>query len=88
MQQIAAAASSGDGINAIVQEVLVANMGVAGANTGGNTLGGRYANLDPRTAEAVVKMAAFLASMLSIVHQATGSTAVPDAERRHRDPLR
>ena len=52
-------------------------MGVAGANTGGNTLGGRYANLDPRTAEAVVKMAAFLASMLSIVHQATGSTAVP-----------
>ena len=74
--QIAAAASSGDGLNSIVQEVLVANMGAAGANTGANTLGGARASLDPQTAEAVVKMAAFLASMLSIVHQATGSTAL------------
>ena len=74
VQQVAMAASSGDGIASIVQEVLVANMGVAGANTGGNALGGRYADLDPSTAEAVVKMAAFLASMLSVVHTATGST--------------
>ncbi len=74
VQQVAMAASSGDGMASIVQEVLVANMGVAGANTGGNALGGRYADLDPSTAEAVVKMAAFLASMLSVVHSATGST--------------
>ena len=73
VKQVAMAASSGDGMASIVQEVLVANMGVAGANTGGNTLGGRYADLDPSTAEAVVKMAAFLASMLSVVHNATGS---------------
>ena len=76
MAQIAAAASSGDGLNRIVQEVLVANMGAAGANTGANTLGGARASLDPQTAAAVVKMAAFLASMLSIVHTATGSTAL------------
>ena len=72
--QIAAAASSGDGINHIVQEVLVANMGVASANSGVNSLGGGIDRLDPTTAEAVVKMAAFLASLLAVVHGATGST--------------
>jgi LPXTG-motif cell wall-anchored protein len=76
VKQMAMAASSGDGINQIVQEVLVANMGVAGANTGGNGLGADRASLDPQTAIAVVKMAAFLASMLAVVHQATGSTTL------------
>jgi hypothetical protein len=78
--QIAAAASSGDGINRIVQEVLVANMGVAGANTGVNSLGQGIATLDAPTAEAVVKMAAFLASLLAVVHGATGSTMAGMAE--------
>ena len=88
VKQVAMAASSGDGMASIVQEVLVANMGVAGANTGGNTLGGRYADLDPSTAEAVVKMAAFLASMLSMVHSATGSAMAGLTESGHRDPVR
>jgi LPXTG-motif cell wall-anchored protein len=68
------AAASGDGITSIVQNILVANMGVAGANTGVNSLGGGYATLDPQTAGAVVRMAAFLASLLSVVHQGATST--------------
>jgi hypothetical protein len=73
-RQIAHATASGDGIASIVQDILVANVGVAGANTGGNVLGGGYKTLDPQTAETVVKMAAFLASLLSVVHQASFAT--------------
>ena len=61
IHQFAEAAASGDGIATIIQDVLVANVGAAGANTGGNVLGGRYASLDPDTAKAVVTLAAFLA---------------------------
>ena len=86
--QIAAAASSGDGLNSIVQEVLVANMGAAGANTGANTLGSARASLDPQTAEAVVKMAAFLASMLVDRPPGDGQHGTATAEPGHRDPLR
>ena len=39
IRQVALAASSGDGQVSIVQDVLVANVGAASANTGGNTLG-------------------------------------------------
>ena len=40
VRQVAIAAASGDGVVDIVQQVLVANVGAAGANTGGNVLGG------------------------------------------------
>lgn len=72
VQQIAAAVASGDGVASIVQDVLVANVGAAGANTGVNTLGSR-ATLDEPTARAVVMMSAFLAQLLSMVHQSSNA---------------
>ena len=69
IRQVALAASSGDGVVDIVQQVLVANMGAAGANTGGNTLGGGVATLDSESASAIVLMAAFMSEMLALVHQ-------------------
>ena len=74
-KQVALAAASGDGVVDIVQDVLVANMGAAGANTGGNTIGS-VRTLDPDTARAVVTMAAFMAQLLAIVHQSASSTAL------------
>ena len=68
IKQIAEAANSGDGIASIIQSVLVANAGAAGANTGGNELGGTFASLDPQQAKAVVTLAAFLSQMLALVH--------------------
>ena len=69
------AASSGDGVVDIVQQVLVANMGAAGANTGGNALGGGVATLNAEDAFAIVMMAAFMSEMLALVHQeANGAT--------------
>jgi LPXTG-motif cell wall-anchored protein len=50
-------------------------MGAAGANTGGNSLGGRYANLDPSAAKAVVTLAAFLSQMLAFVHTQSSDKA-------------
>ena len=76
VHQLAVAASSGDGIASIIQDVLVANVGAAGANTGGNVLGGRYANLDPDTAKAVVTLAAFLSQMLALVHTQSAEQAL------------
>ena len=76
IHQLAEAAASGDGIASIIQDVLVANVGAAGANTGGNTLGGRYANLDPDQAKAVVTLAAFLSQMLALVHTQSASQAL------------
>jgi hypothetical protein len=76
VHQIAEAAASGDGIASIIQDVLVANVGAAGANTGGNTLGGRYADLDPDAAKAVVTLAAFLSQMLALVHTQSASAAL------------
>ena len=76
VHQLAEAAASGDGIASIVQDVLVANVGAAGANTGGNVLGGRYASLDPDTAKAVVTLAAFLSQMLALVHTQSASQAL------------
>ena len=76
VHQIAEAASSGDGIATILQDVLVANVGAAGANTGGNTLGGRYASLDSESAKAVVTLAAFLSQMLALVHTRSAETAL------------
>jgi len=75
VQQIAMAAASGDGVVDIVQDVLVANMGIAGANTGGNSLGS-VRLLDPETANAVVAMAAFMAQLLSIVHHSANGAAL------------
>jgi LPXTG-motif cell wall-anchored protein len=75
VQQVALAAASGDGVVDIVQEVLVANMGAAAANTGGNAIGS-VRTLDPETANAVVTMAAFMAEMLSLVHQSANATAL------------
>ena len=74
-KQVALAAASGDGIVDITQDVLVANMGVAGANTGLNTLGS-VRTLDPDTARAVVTMAAFLAQLLAMIHQSASSTVL------------
>ncbi len=73
---MAEAAASGDGIASIIQDVLVANVGAAGANTGGNALGGRYADLDPDAAKAVVTLAAFLCQMLALVHTQSASAAL------------
>ena len=80
VKQVAAAAASGDGIADIVQDVLVANMGAASANTGGNSLGS-VRRLDPETARVVVTMAAFLAQLLSMVHNSTSSTALAAQEQ-------
>ena len=74
IRQVALAASSGDGQVDIVQDVLVANMGAAAANTGGNTLG-NVRTLDPETANAVVTMAAFMSELLAQVHHSANDTA-------------
>lgn len=75
IKQVALAASSGDGVVDIVQQVLVANVGAAGANTGGNVLGGGVATLNTEDASAIVLMAAFMSEMLALVHQeANGAT--------------
>ena len=76
VHQLAEAAASGDGIASIIQDVLVANVGAAGANSGGNALGGRYGDLDPDQAKAVVTLAAFLSQMLALVHTRSADTAV------------
>ena len=76
VHQLAEAAASGDGVASIIQDVLVANVGAAGANTGGNTIGGRYADLDPDSAKAVVTLAAFLSQMLALVHTQSASAAL------------
>jgi len=76
VHQLAEAAASGDGIASIVQDVLVANVGAAGANTGGNVLGGRYATMDPEMAKAVVTLAAFLSQMLALVHTQSAQNAL------------
>jgi LPXTG-motif cell wall-anchored protein len=75
VQQLAEATAAGDGIASIIQSVLVANVGGAGANTGGNSLGGRYANLSPEAAKAVVTLAAFLSQMLALVHTSSSNQA-------------
>jgi LPXTG-motif cell wall-anchored protein len=75
VQQLAEATAAGDGIASIIQSVLVANVGAAGANTGGNSLGGRYANLSPEAAKAVVTLAAFLSQMLALVHTSSSNQA-------------
>lgn len=80
VRQVALAAASGDGQIDIVQDVLVANMGAAAANTGGNSLGS-VRPLDQETADAVVMMAAFMAEMLSLVHQ-SASTASLNAHQQ------
>ena len=74
IRQVAMAASSGDGQVDIVQDILVANMGAAAANTGGNTLG-NIRTLDPETANAVVTMAAFMSELLAQVHRSANDTA-------------
>ncbi len=74
IRQVAMAASSGDGQVDIVQNVLVANMGAAAANTGGNTLG-NVRTLDAETANAVVTMAAFMSELLAQVHHSANDTA-------------
>jgi hypothetical protein len=76
IHQLAEAAASGDGIASIIQDVLVANVGAAGANTGGNVIGGRYASLDPDAAKAVVTLAAFLSQMLALVHTQSAANAL------------
>ena len=74
VRQVAMAAASGDGQVDIVQDVLVANMGAAGANTGGNTLGSVH-TIDLETANAVVMMAAFMSELLAQVHHSANDTA-------------
>ncbi len=75
--QVATATAAGDGVAVIDQDVVVANVGGAGANSGGNVLGGTTRTLDPQTATAVVQMAAFLAQLLSMVHSsADAATAL------------
>ncbi len=75
VRQVALAAASGDGQIDIVQDVLVANMGAAAANTGGNSLGS-VRPLDQETADAVVTMAAFMAELLSLVHRSADEAAL------------
>ena len=81
VEQLAKASASGDGIASIIQSVLVANTGAAGANTGGNAIGGRYANLNPQAAKAVVTLAAFLSQMLALVHTSSSNQAAALAEQ-------
>ena len=84
VRQVALAASSGDGVVDIVQDVLVANMGAAGANTGGNVLGGGIQTLTPEDASSIVMMAAFMSEMLALVH-ASANGEVVDATSRGID---
>ena len=88
VHQIAEAAASGDGIASIIQDVLVANVGAAGANTGGNAIGGRYADLDPDSAKAVVTLAAFLSQMLALVHTQSASAALAMQQHGIEIPFR
>ena len=59
-----------------MQEVLVANMGAAGANSGGNHLGGGVATLSPDDASGIVLMAAFMSEMLALVHAEANGEAM------------
>lgn len=70
--QTAGAMATGDGIASILQDVLVANVGGAAANSGLNSLGSAK-TLDPQTATAVVQMAAFLAQLLAMVHHSSST---------------
>ena len=70
VQQTVGAAAAGNGVASVTQDVLVANMGGAVANTGFNTLG-TMQQLTPDQAGAVVKMAAFLANILAKVHHSS-----------------
>ncbi len=88
VHQIAEAAATGDGIASIIQDVLVANVGAAGANTGGNAVGGRYADLDPDSVKAVVTLAAFLSQMLALVHTQSASAALAMQQHGIEIPFR
>jgi len=80
VRQVAQAAASGDGQVDIVQDVLVANMGAAAANSGGNSLGA-VRPLDRETADAVVTMAAFMAELLSLAQRsAEGGSLVAQSQ--------
>ena len=81
VRQVALAASSGDGVVDIVQDVLVANMGAAAANTGGNVLGGGINTLSPEDASSIVMMAAFMSEMLALVHQSANGEVVDATSR-------
>jgi len=80
VRQVASAAASGDGVVDIVQDVLVANVGAAAANTGGNSLGS-VRTLDAATADAVVRMAAFMAELLATVHDSMSATTFNASSR-------
>ena len=81
VRQVALAAASGDGVVDIVQQILVANMGAAGANTGGNVLGGGVATLSAGDASAIVMMAAFMSEMLALVHQSANGEVMASQSR-------
>lgn len=70
VQQQVGAMAAGSGVANVTQDVLVANMGGAVANTGFNSLG-TLQQLTPDQAGAVVKMAAFLANILAKVHHSS-----------------
>ncbi len=72
VQQTVGAAAAGTGVANVTQDVLVANMGGAVANTGFNALGSMQ-QLTPDQAGAVVKMAAFLANILAKVHHSSSA---------------
>jgi hypothetical protein len=81
VRQVAMAAASGDGVVDIVQQVLVANVGAAGANTGGNTLGGGVATLSAEDASSIVMMAAFMSEMLAMVHESANGEVMAATSR-------
>lgn len=79
VEQFAGATASGDGIASILQDVLVANVGGAAANSGLNSLG-TARTLDAQTATAVVQMAAFLAHLLAMVHHSSDTATALAAQ--------
>ena len=83
IDQSAVGTASGDGSVAISQQVVVANVGAAVADTGSNAIGGsgtQPAALDPDAAAAAAQLGAFVAAVLASIDgddgAGTGSLSV------------
>ena len=75
IDQSATATAAGDGSAVVGQQVVVANMGIAIADTGSNgTSVGSDPGSDPAAAQAITAMAAFVSQLMSDLQQWDGSS--------------
>lgn len=77
VNQTATATATGDGNAVLQQQVVVANIGAAVANTGVNQSGATSQSLDPAQQEMVVQLAAFLAALLAAANSWEPGTELP-----------